>query len=82
MSAASKLLERMRASKAGWGPDDLHRLFLGFGFRCREGARHRIYIHERYPDIRDTVPRHGELPVGYIQDAVKIIDQVLERNAR
>jgi hypothetical protein len=82
VSAAEKLLVRMRASKVGWGPNDLHTLYKGFEFRCREGARHRIYIHTRYPDIRDTVSRHGELPIGYVQDALKNIDEVLARDGR
>jgi hypothetical protein len=79
--AAEKLLERMRQSSRGWGPDDLHALYMGHGFRCREGAKHRIYIHTRYPWIRDTVTRHGKLPVGYVTDAVKKIDEVLRQDA-
>lgn len=80
-TSAEKLLARMRASKTGWGPSDLHRLYMGFNFRCREGARHSIYIHTRYTDIRDTVSRHGELPVGYVQAALKNVDEVLRREA-
>ncbi len=48
-SAAEKLLARMRQTKEGWGQDDLHTLYLGFGFNFREGAKHRVYIHSRYP---------------------------------
>lgn len=81
-SAGEKLLEQMRSAKAGWKPDDLHRLFMYFGFRCREGGKHRIYIHEKHTDVRDTVSRHGELPVGYVQDAVKKVDEVLRRERR
>lgn len=80
-SAAEKLLARMRQTKQGWGPDDLHTLYLGFGFRCREGAKHRVYIHTRYPWIRDTVSRQGRLPIGYIRDAIKHVDEVLRLDA-
>jgi len=81
-SAAEKILARMRESKAGWGPRDLRTLYNGFGFHCREGASHTVYMHGTYRDVRDTVPRHGELPVGYIQSAIKKIDEVLRRDGR
>jgi len=71
----------MRQSKQGWGQDDLHTLYCGFGFVCREGAKHRVYIHSKYRDIRDTVSRQGRLPIGYITDAIKKVDEVLRREA-
>jgi hypothetical protein len=82
VSTAAKLLEAMRASKHGWGPEDLDKLYRGFDFECREGAKHRIYIHRRYREIRDTVTRSGRLPIGYVADAVKKVDEVKRRDGR
>jgi hypothetical protein len=77
-SAAETLLEGMRRTKNGWGADDLRTLYLGFGFSCREGRKHRVYIHAEYSDLRATVARQRQLPVGYVQHAVSLIGR-LER---
>jgi len=76
MSQADKLLERMRSSKAGWGADDLHALYVGFGFEFRHGGKHTIYIHHEFPELRATVARHRSLAVGYIQHAISLIDRL------
>ena len=78
-SAAEKLLDRMRQSKNGWGPDDLHTLYIGFGFWYREGEKHRVYIHKEFSELRATVARHTPLPIGYVQTAIKLVDQAEER---
>ncbi len=80
-SAAEKLLERMRRTKQGRSPEDLHKLYLGFGCTCREGAKHRVYIHSRHHWIRDTVSRQSRLPMGYVSDAIKKIDEVRRLDA-
>jgi hypothetical protein len=77
-----KLLARMRASKAGWGWNDLDQLYAGFGFVTREGGKHTVYIHEEQRDLRATVARHRSLPVGYIQTAIRLIDELQRREAR
>ena len=74
-STAEKLLEAMRQSKHGWGADDLHTLYVGFGFGCREGGKHRVYIHMEFPELRATVARQKSLPPGYAQRALKLVDQ-------
>lgn len=76
MSKADKLLERMRNSKAGWSADDLHALYVGFGFDFREGGKHIIYIHPEFPELRATVARHSSLAIGYIQTAIRLIDSL------
>ncbi|GBD99093.1 hypothetical protein BMS3Abin07_01125 [bacterium BMS3Abin07] len=76
MSRARKLLERMRRSKADWGANDLHALYVGFGFDFNHGSNHTIYIHPKHPELRATVARHGSLAVGYIQHAIKLIDEL------
>lgn len=72
------MLEKMRNTKAGWGPDDLHALYIGFGFEFREGRGHTIYIHPKYPELRATVARHRSLAIGYIQTAISLIDKLQE----
>ncbi len=75
------LLERMRRTRSGWGEDDLDRLYRSFSFReiTRPRAPHRVYVHPAHPDLRATVARKKSLPKGYPTTAVRIIDQLLER---
>ncbi len=73
MRDAERILARMKRTKHGWGPVDFETLYLGFGFQFHEGARHRVYVHAAFPQLRATVGRHGELAPGYAQHAVKLI---------
>lgn len=75
-SSAEKLLERMRASKHGWGFDELETLYLGFGFSYRDKGKHRVYIHRSNPELIATVARHRKLAIGYIQHAISLIDRL------
>jgi hypothetical protein len=80
MAEPLRLLEQMRRSKASWRLADLHRLYIGFGFEWEEGARHRLYKHPRYPELYATVTRSsGPLPIGYVANAVSLIDAVRKR---
>ena len=76
--AADKLLERMRATKTGWGQKDFERLLKGFGFKV-VGKKHDIYIHTIYSDLRIGVPRHNKLKKWVAQDAVKVVDELKRR---
>ena len=76
MSKGEKLLMRMRASKAGWSPQDLDRLYRHYGFSVREGGKHCVYFHSKYPFLMATVKRHTQLGKGYIQDAINLIDKL------
>lgn len=83
MAEPLRLLERMRRSKADWRLRDLHRLYVGFGFEWEEGTRHRLYTHRQYPDLYATVTRSsGPLPVGYVSEAVRLIDRLLDREGQ
>ena len=75
-ASAEKLLDRMRNSKAGLGAEDLHTLYVGFGFEFRQGGNHVIYIHPEFPELRATVARHRSLAVGYIHHAINLIDKL------
>ena len=76
MPYEDKLLEKMRRSKSGWKYVDLDRLYRGLGFEKHEGGKHILYIHPAFPHIRATVTRHRSLPIGYIQHAIKSVDQL------
>lgn len=78
MSSGEDIFEGMKRTKSGWGEDDLHTLYTGYGFTCREGKKHRLYVHPTYKDLRATVGRHKELATGYAQHAVKTIGKLLE----
>lgn len=83
MTEANRLLDRMRRSKTGWTAADLHRLYTSFGFDFRQGGRHRLYVHPRYPDLRATVRRaSGVLPAGYVSTALHLIDTLQVREER
>lgn len=77
--SATKLLQRMRLSKADWGADDLDRLYVGFGFDKIEGSKHTVYIHAEWQDLRATVGRHSPLAFGYVTHAIKTIDEAERR---
>lgn len=79
MAKAPKLLERMRRSLDGWGQDDLRTLYKGFGFEIDHGGSHDIAIHPEYPDLRGNIPRHNHLAKGFINHAIKIIDDLKKR---
>jgi hypothetical protein len=79
MAPPFSLLEKMRRSKNGWRPGDLEELYAGFGFVYREGSKHRIYFHPVHKDLLATVKRADPLPVGYIARAVKLVQDLIER---
>lgn len=77
------LLARMMRSKSGWGPNDLERLYLSYGFEKREGAKHTVYTHKADPlNLRATVARHSNLPKGYTQTAIRLIRRLAEIEGR
>ena len=81
MPSVERLLERMRRSKAGWVSDDLEKLYVGLGFEMREGGKHRIYIHPKFPELRATVTRSRSLAKGYIEHALHLAKRLKEMEA-
>jgi hypothetical protein len=75
VARADDLLDRARRSKRGWRYQELESLYFGFGFAKKEGKAHTLFFHPAYPRLRATVTRSsGELPVGYVATAVRLID--------
>lgn len=77
-SKAHKLLERMRVSKNNWKRNDLDSLLTGFGFIITHGSSHDIAKHPKHPELRATLPRHNFLAKGYVEQAIKLVDKLLE----
>lgn len=76
MSAADKLYERAKRTRAGWRFEELRRLYLGFGFEERHGGKHTLFMHPRYPQLVATVTRKRTLAVGYVDKAVRLIEEL------
>ena len=82
MTDIEHLLTIMRRTKNGWSCDDLDKLYIGLGFIMREGGKHRIYIHPKYPELMATVTRTRSLAKGYISHALHLADSLREKEAR
>ena len=74
---ATKLLERMRNSKAGWKRRDLDQLYEAYGFLISHGKSHDIVKHYQFPHLRTTLPRHNQIAKVYVEIAVKLVDQLM-----
>ena len=74
-------MERMHRSKAGWSFADLQKLYVGLGFEVREGGKHRVYIHPKFPELRATVTRSRSLAKGYIERALYLAKRLEEMEA-
>ena len=82
MSGIESLLDKMRRTKSGWTYADLDTLYRGLGFKVREGGKHCIYIHSRFPQLRAAVTRHRSLAKGYIEHALHLADKLSELEAK
>jgi len=52
-------------------------LYEGFGFIITHGSNHDIVKHPKYGQLRATLPRHTYLARGYVEFAIKLVDQFL-----
>lgn len=78
-SEASKLLEQMQKSKAGWKPVDLHRLYEGFGFIIKQGGNHEVVTHPDFKEIKPSyIPRHRKLAVYVVVTAINRVEQLIQ----
>jgi hypothetical protein len=74
-----KLLEKMRNNSHGWMLNDLDTLLSAWGFQHRNGAKHNVYNHPRFPDLRLTIPHDRRAPAVYVDDAVALVDEIQRR---
>lgn len=71
------LLEKARATKAGWHRQELVSLYDGFGFIIKSGrGPHDKVFHPDYPELITWLPRHNKLHEYNIEQAVKLIDRL------
>ena len=77
-----KLLQRMRATKAGWSNLDVHSLLSSFGFTYREATHGRLYSHPRYPQLVLNVAHRREIGKFYIAAAIRLINNLKELEAQ
>jgi len=75
-----KLLEKARLSPANWKRKDLDRLYEAYGFVIENGSKHDIVKNAKYPELRATLPRHNSVVKFYVQFAVKLIEEMLEKD--
>ena len=82
MVKGQNLLAVMKQSKNGWKYRDVETVYLYYGFEKIDGKNHALFVHPKFPDLRGTVARHpGDLAIGYIQHAIKMIDEANERRS-
>lgn len=78
---ASKLLQKMRNSSAGWKRADIIALYEGYGFvistGSNRGAKHDKIAHPEFPQLVTFLPRHTELARAYVREAVRLVSQLI-----
>jgi hypothetical protein len=71
------LLEKARASRAGWHRNELDSLYSSFGFIIKHGSKHDKFYHPDHPELFTFVPRHATKLGEYnITNAIKIIEKL------
>ena len=76
-SKAEKLLEKMRQSPNNWKRNDLESLYTGFGFIIvNSRGPHDKVFHPNYPVLITSLPRHTELGIYNIRQAIKLIERL------
>ncbi len=78
-SSADKLYEKAKKTHSGWKRQEIDRLYKGFGFIIRHGSSHDIVSHPDYPNLRETLPRHGTMKPIYVRRAVRLINALLDQ---
>lgn len=71
------LLEKARATKAGFKRKELESLYTAFGFIIKSGrGPHDKVYHPDYPQLITWLPRHKELGEYNVDNAIKLIDRL------
>lgn len=78
-TSAEKLLTKAKNTQSGWNRQEIDRLYKGFGFIIRHGSNHDIVSHPDYPNLRETLPRHGIIKPVYVRRAVRLINALLDQ---
>jgi hypothetical protein len=76
-----KLLQRMRQSAKNAKLNDIISLYEGYGFTITHGSNHDLVRHPDYPQLKQTLPRHGNVKTYLVRNAIKLVEQLLELQA-
>lgn len=68
-----KLRARLARTKQGCRQRELDRLYVSYEFVKREGKKHTIYTHPRYPKLQAAVARHTHLHRFYVKTALTLL---------
>jgi hypothetical protein len=77
-SRAEELLDKARRSSSGWRRTELDSLYESFGFSVVARAKHDMAFHPEYPTLKTMLPRHRKVNRFYVEQAVKLIDKLIE----
>jgi len=78
---AFKILSGLRRSSNNCTRHDLEVIYLGNGFRIRQGEKHDMAIHTKFKQLRTTLPNHNPFAKGYVTQAIKLIDEAIRLSA-
>ena len=73
-----ELLAKARRSSKGWKRVELDALYESFGFIVTSRTKHDLAYHPRYSSLRSMLPRHRDVNRVYVEQAVKLIDKLIE----
>ena len=79
MTAAGKLLDRMRENPRDWRIEDVITLCRGHGIECtppRKGSHYKVK-HASMIEIL-TIPAHRPIKPVYVRELVAFVDRVQE----
>jgi len=71
----------MRQSAKNAKLNDIISLYEGYGFTITHGSNHDLVRHPDYPQLKQTLPRHGKVKTYLVRNAIKLVEQLLELQA-
>lgn len=81
-SRGIKILSSLKQSKRGRTGKEITRLLTAFGFEARKTKKYDWFTHPDYPerlDLKYNLTRSsGELAIGWVAKAVKVVERLLE----
>ena len=79
MTSLEKRIQKLRQQPHGVSTDELERILFALGFYFRKGkGSHRCYQHPDLPGFLLTLPYQRALKKGYVTQALRAIDRILE----
>ena len=76
---SERLLARMWNSPHGHRFRDVHSVLCGHGFRVTDIGKHRVYRHDKFADLKLSVPRHRSVKSWVIRRVLELIQTLSQR---